>query len=135
MSSKMISLAGEVHISTGNVYTTVDALEALKVIGIAYGLYSRAEESRTQRIMLDEGGDHPALVVQEDVSHHGSPLWETVRTLTDDPQQIQRYLAFQDTLTMMRQMDQERECQPAPEPPCGSYSAPSDKKKRTAHER
>ena len=135
MSNKMISLAGEVHISTGNVYTTVEAMEAMKAIGIAYGLYSRAEESRNQRVMLDEGGDHPALVVQEDVSHHGSPLWETVRTLTDDPRQIQRYLVFWDTLAMMRQMDQEWERQPAPEPPCGSYSMPGNKKKRTAHER
>lgn len=73
MSSKKISLTGEVHISTGSVYTTVDALEAMKVIGVAYGLYSHAEECRDQRVMLDEGGDHPALVVQEDVSHHGVP--------------------------------------------------------------
>ena len=78
MSSKTISLAGEVHISTGSIYTTVDALEAMKCIGLAYGLYSHAEEFRDQRVMLDEGGDHPALVVQEDVSRHGTPLWETV---------------------------------------------------------
>ena len=56
MSSKKISLTGEVHISTGSVYTTVDALEAMKVIGVAYGLYSHAEECRDQRVMLDEGG-------------------------------------------------------------------------------
>ncbi len=62
MSSKTISLAGEVHISTGSIYTTVDALEAMKCIGLAYGLYSHAEEFRDQRVMLDEGGDHPALV-------------------------------------------------------------------------
>ena len=29
MSGKEVSLIGEVHISTGSVYTTVDALEAL----------------------------------------------------------------------------------------------------------
>ena len=46
MSSKKISLTGEVHISTGSIYTTVDALEAMKCIGLAYGLYSHAEESR-----------------------------------------------------------------------------------------
>ena len=107
MSSKKISLTGEVHISTGSVYTTVDALEAMKVIGVAYGLYSHAEES----------GDRPALVVQEDISHHGSPLWETVRTLTDDPRQIQRYLAFRDTLKMLREMDREQERPPVPQTP------------------
>lgn len=135
MSSKTISLSGEVHISTGSIYTTVDDLEAMKCIGLAYGLYSHAEEFRDQRVMLDEGGDHPALVVQEDISRHGSPLWETVRTLTNDPRQIQRYLAFRDTLKMMREMDLERERQPVPKQPPDSHSAPGDRKKRTAHER
>lgn len=133
MSGKMISLAGEVHISTGNVYTIVDALEAMKVIGIAYGLYDHAEEFRGQRVMLDEGGVVPALVVQEDVSRHGSPLWETVRTLTDDPRQIQRYLAFRETLAMIQEMDRERQL--VPEPSHSSHSGPDNKKKRTAYER
>ena len=117
MSRKKVSLTGEVHISTGSIYTTVDALEAMKCIGLAYGLYSHAEEVRDQRIMLDEGGGHPALVVQEDVSYHGSPRWETVRTLTDDPRQVQRYLAFRDTLKMLREMDREQERPPVPNKP------------------
>ena len=135
MSSKIISLAGEVHISTGNVYTTVDALEAMKVIGIAYGLYNHAEEFRGQRVMLDEGEDHPALVVQEDISRHGSPLWETIRTLTDDPQQIQRYLAFRDTLKMMREMDREQERQPEVEPRQSGPAVRNTKKRGKPHER
>ena len=53
MPNKSISLSGEVHISTEQVYTTVDALEALKAIGLAYGLYSRAEELRGQRVHPD----------------------------------------------------------------------------------
>lgn len=117
MSSKKVSLTGEVHISTGSIYTTVDALEAMKVIGLAYGLYSHAEEVRDQRVMLDEGGGCPALVVQEDVSYHGSPRWETVRTLTDDPRQIRRYLAFRDTLKMLREMEREQERPPVPQAP------------------
>ena len=129
MSSKTISLAGEVHISTGSVYTTVDAQEALKAIGVAYGLYSRAEENRDQRVML-EGGDHPALVVQEDVSHHGSPLWETVRTITDDPEQIQRYMDFRKVVRMIRQMEIDRERRPAPE-----KRAPPPKKGPKPYER
>ena len=114
MSSKKISLSGEVHISTGSVCTTVDAQEALKCIGLAYGLYDHAEEFRDQRVML-EGGDHPALVVQEDISHHGSPLWETVRTITDDPEQIQRYMDFRKVVQTIRQMEIDRARQPAPE--------------------
>ena len=102
-----------------------DTLEAMKVIGVAYGLYSQAEESRDQCVALDESGDRPALVVQEDISHHGSPLWETVRTLTDDPRQIQRYLAFRDTLKMLREMDREQERPPVPQTP----ALPPDPKK------
>lgn len=112
MSGRKIPLCGEVHISTGSIYTTVDALEAMKCVGLAYGLYDHAEEFRGQRVMLDEGGDHPALIVQEDVSRHGSPLWKTVRILTDDPRQIQRYLAFRDTLKILLEMD--RELEPLP---------------------
>ena len=123
------------HISTGSVYTTVDALEAMKVIGLAYGLYSHAEESRDQRVMLDESGDRPALVVQEDISRHGSPLWETVRTLTDDPQQIQRYLVFRDTLKMMQQMDWEQERQPAIDPKQRGSAVQGAKKGRKSYER
>ena len=63
MSGKKISLSGEVHISTGSVYTTVDALETLKCVGLTYGLYDRAEDIRGARVMLEEG-DKPALVVQ-----------------------------------------------------------------------
>ena len=115
MSSKKISLAGEVHISTGNIYTTVDAQEALKCIGLAYGLYDHAEDVRDQRVMLDESSGKPALVAQEDISHHGSPLWETYRTITDDPEQIQRYMDFRKVVRTIRQMEIDREHQPAPE--------------------
>ena len=104
MSGKKISLSGEVHISTGSVYTTVDALEALKCVGLAYGLYDHAEELRDARVRL-ESGDNPALIVQENVSHHGITMWETVRVITDDPEQIHRYLAFRETVKIVRQME------------------------------
>lgn len=116
MSGKKISLSGEVHISTGSVYTTVDALEALKAIGIAYGLYSRAEEQRDSRVMLEDG-KHPALVVQEDVSLHSSPLWKTTRVITDDPEQIKRYMAFRNTVQIIRKMEIEQSRESRPETP------------------
>ena len=105
MPNKSISLSGEVHISTEQVYTTVDALEALKAIGLAYGLYSRAEERRGQRVHLTGGEGHTALVVQEDFSCHGSPCWETVRILTEDPAEIQQYMAFRDVLRIVQQRE------------------------------
>lgn len=113
MSGKKVSLTGEVHISTGSVYTTVDALEALKCIGMTYGLYDHAEDLSNVRVMLEKG-EHPTLVVQEDISHHGSPCWETVRTITDDPGQIQRYLSFRETVKMVQRMEIERDRHPVP---------------------
>ena len=107
MSGKKISLSGEVHISTGSVYTTVDALEALKCIGLVYGLYDHCEDLRNCRVTM-EGGDIPALVVQKDISHHGTPLWETVRMVTNDPEQIKRYMAFRNTVQMIRKLDIEQ---------------------------
>lgn len=53
------------------------------------------------------GTDIPALVVQEDFSCHGSPCWETVRTLTEDPAEIQQYMAFRDVLRIIQQRDRE----------------------------
>ncbi len=115
MSGKTVSLTGEVHIRTGSIYTTVDALSALKCIGMAYGLYDHSEDLRDSRVMLMEGGERPALVVQQDHSLHGSPCWETVRTITDDPEKIRRYMAFRETVGMIRQMEIEQERQAAPQ--------------------
>lgn len=109
MPSEKIPMTGEVRISSEHVYTMVDALEALKEIGFACGLYSRAEEFRGQRVHLDAHDGHAALVVQEDFSLHGSPCWETTYTLTDDPVQIQRYLAFREVLVSIQQIDRDRE--------------------------
>ena len=130
MPRKTISLTGEVHISTGNVYTTVDAQEALKRVGLAYGLYSHAEEDRNRRVILEEHGGKSALVIQADISHHGSPLWETVGTITDDPEQIQRYMDFRKVVQTIRQMEIDRARQPAPE-----KHTPPQKKGSKSYER
>lgn len=125
MSGKKIKLSGEVHISTGSVYTTVDALEALECVGFAYGIYSPAEGRRNYRVKL-EGGDRPALIMQENVSHHGTPLWETIKVVTDDPEQIKRYMAFRNTVQMIRKLDIEQDREPLRETPL---------KKKEAHGR
>lgn len=127
MSGKQISLSGEVHISATGVYTTVDALHALKCVGLTYGLYDHAEDIRGARVMLEDG-DKPALVVQSDISHHGSPLWETIRVITDDPEQVHRYLAFREVVKMIRQMEIGREHSPMP-------GTPLPPKKKEAHGR
>ena len=66
-----------------------------------------AEELRGQRVHLTGDEGHTALVVQEDFSCHGSPCWETVRTLTEDPAEIQQYMAFRDVLRIVQQRDRE----------------------------
>ena len=114
MSGKKVSLTGEVHIATGSVYTTVDALEALKAIGISYGLYSRDEDQGDCRVVMEDG-EFPALVVQEE-SLHGSPCWETVRMVTNDPEQIKRYMAFRNTVQMIRKLNIELSRESRPEP-------------------
>ncbi len=65
MAGKEISLTGELHMSSTGSHMTVDAVEALKVIGLAYGLYDHAEEFRGLRVSLQDGA-RPALVVQQD---------------------------------------------------------------------
>lgn len=127
MNGKKVSLTGEIHISTGSVYTTVDALEALKAIGVAYGLYSRDEDQRGCRVVMEDG-EFPALVVQEDKSLHGSPCWETVRTVTNDPEQIKRYMAFRNTVQMIQKLNIELSRESRPQ-------TPSKKKEAKDHER
>ena len=63
----------ELHMNSTGFSVTVDALETLKIVGIAYGVYDHAEDLRDCRVTM-ENGERPALVVQEDVSLHGSPF-------------------------------------------------------------
>lgn len=133
MAGKEISLTGELHMSSTGSHMTVDAVEALKVIGLAYGLYDHAEEFRGLRVSLQDGA-RPALVVQQDISLHGSPCWETIRTLTDDPEQIQRYMAFRETLKMVQNMDWEQEKGPVRQGLCHHHVS-LKKKGKDAHER
>ena len=118
MARKTISLTGELHMNATGFSVTVDALETLKIVGIAYGVYDHAEDLRDCRVTL-ENGERPALVVQEDVSLHGSPFWETVRTITDDPERIRQYVAFRETLKMFQQIEREREAVNRALPPRG----------------
>ena len=111
---------------------TVDALETLKIVGIAYGVYDHAEDLRDCRVTL-ENGERPALVVQEDVSLHGSPFWETVRTITDDPERIRQYVAFRETLKMFQQIEREREVVQRDTGRSSQQGAPA--KRKDCHER
>ena len=108
MSGKKISLTGELHIKSTGYYTTVGELEALKIVGLAFGLYDHAEEFSSLRVTLQEGMC-PALIVQENTNTQENPSWTTIRTVTDDPERIQRYMAFRETLKMVQQLDRQWE--------------------------
>lgn len=87
---------------SGEVKVTVDAEAALKAIGMACGLYFRAEESQDQCVVLDDDHIPPALLVQEDIARHGSPVWETKYILTKDADQIDAYMKFREILHYIR---------------------------------
>lgn len=132
MSRKTISLTGELHMNSTGFSVSVDALKTLKIVGIAYGVYDHAEDLRDCRVTLEDG-KRPALVVQEDVSLHGSPFWETVRTITDDPERIQQYMAFRETLKMFQQIEREHETVQQDTGRSSHQDAPA--KRKDCHER
>lgn len=117
----------------GGISVTVDAMETLKKIGELYGLYSSYKDMRDTRIMYEEE-PVPALVVQENISYHGSPCWDTVRTLTTDPDRIKWYRAFGGILDYIKGV--EREVDRVPAPPSFQQKDPHLKKKgKDTHER
>lgn len=97
----------------GGMSVTVDALETLKKIGIEYGLYSHREDDRGYRVMYEEK-PNPALVIQENISYHGSPCWDTISTLTTDPERISQYRAFKNLVVSIQKMEQVAEPVPSP---------------------
>ena len=121
MARKTISLTGELHMNATGFSVTVDALETLKIVGIAYGVYDHAEDLRDCRVTL-ENGERPALVVQE-----------TVRTITNDPERIRQYVAFRETLKMFQQIEREREVVQRDTGRSSQQGAPA--KRKDCHER
>ena len=100
------------HISNGNTQTTVTTapIEALKAIGEASGLYDFTEELRDHRVLVHEhNGANRSLVVEQDVSQHGSPYWQYLRTLETDQKRIDEYLAFREVMKVVERRLQQKE--------------------------
>ena len=86
---------------------TVDALSAFKAIGNALGLnYAQADE-RDMRVHLGGLPEMPALELQQDISLHGSPCWDTIRILETDSKHIEEYLKFQEVLAIVKRRQKE----------------------------
>ena len=91
------------NVCDGSVSTvvTVDALSAFKAVGNALGLnFARADE-RDMRVHLGGLPEMPALELQQDISLHGSPCWDTIRVLETDPKRIEDYMKFQEMLDIV----------------------------------
>lgn len=92
------------HIFGGQVSTSVsaDAFEVLKEIGLITGLYSAAEDASDCRVMVIDHDGHRTLVVEEDISYHGSPCWVQKRVLETDPERIEEYLTFEKAMAIVK---------------------------------
>lgn len=87
------------------VFVSADPMDTIKVVLKAHGLYDPAEAQYGSRVCVETKPDGSRLVVQEDVSMHGSPLWETVRTITDDPKRIEAYLAAKKVVLYLKDIE------------------------------
>ena len=64
MARKTISLTGELHMNATGFSVTVDALETLKIVGIAYGVYDHAADLRDCRVTLEVPVGKPCVPLQ-----------------------------------------------------------------------
>ena len=97
-----------VNLKSGGIRVTTEALQTLKLIGCTYGLYSSYEDMNDYRVMYQEE-PHPMLIVQNNTSYHGSPYWETIEVLTQNPQEVEAYLKFKRLVKSNKQKEIEDE--------------------------
>lgn len=95
------SYAPTVHV------TVPDPLKLTRQLLNAYGLYTHTEEGTDTRVHLEETSGGRRLVIQENISHHGSPLWDIKSVITEDPARIDAYLAARQVLRYMKAMNVE----------------------------
>lgn len=88
----------------GNVCVSLDIEETLKTIGQEIGLYSGCEDVRDTRVVVGGLPEMPALEVQENISCHGSPCWETSHIFTTNKEQIEQYMAFRKLLKYAKEL-------------------------------
>ena len=81
----------------------IDPEIALKAIGQKFGLHYARHEDRDMRVVVGGLPEWPALELQENISRHGSPCWDTVEVLTTDPKDIEAYQHFQAVLAYIKE--------------------------------
>lgn len=92
------------HISHGDIRTevTADAYETLKCIGAAASLYFPICEEHGYHVMPKERDGKTVIVLEEDVSYHGTPAWEEKSVLAKDPEQVEDFLQFSKLLERLK---------------------------------
>ena len=96
-----------VHMGPHGNSISIDAEVALKVIGQKFGLHYTAADQRDVRVVVAGVPEMPALELQEDISRHGSPCWNTVEILTTDLKEIEAYKNFQAIMKYIREKENE----------------------------
>lgn len=88
-----------------NLSVSADALCTLKAVGETYGIYFDSKGCHyDRRVIIDEVHEQKLLIEQEDISRHGSPCWEDVRTISDDPKRIAAVQAFDNLLEALSKL-------------------------------
>lgn len=67
------------------------------------GLYSVWEDSRDHRVMIEtDNGKPSALVLEEDISTHGSPFWKFSKALEIDPIRVEEYAFAREAIKVFK---------------------------------
>lgn len=84
------------------------------------GLYSVWEDSRDHRVMIETDNEKPsALVLEEDISTHGSPFWKFSKALEIDPVRVEEYAFTREAIKVFKKSVQALQENPDMEIQCG----------------
>lgn len=84
------------------------------------GLFSAWEESRDYRVMIETDNEKPsALVLEEDISTHGSPFWKFSKVLEIDPDRVEEYAFAREAIKVFKKRVQDLQKDPGMELQCG----------------
>lgn len=96
-----VSSYSQLCVDDGKVYLEVALIPVLKHLGSKFRVCFYADEDRDRRVVVSGLPEMPAIELQEDISHHGSPCWDTVKILSTDPKDIEDFKLFSKVLDLL----------------------------------
>lgn len=109
------------HDSDGTSHTKVliqPVPTMLRLLQMA-GLYSAWEDSRDHRVMIERDNGKPsALVLEEDISTHGSPFWKFSKVLEVDSDRVEEYAFVREAIKVFKKRVQDLQKDPGMELQC-----------------